>query len=167
MTPVKAVLNQSATLMINRGVECFRGSQCYLDGLCALGPLQTDEHAAPHITSAAAAAVAARCLRTGVLCKYEYRWWAIFARVVLLNSWLPVIVCQVISEAEDTGGKTHSLGLESTQQLVCNGWMYLRFLFFINADYEYYYDYTTDSPTVDADTSYDDWIYELLDITGT
>lgn len=78
-------------------------------------------------------------------------------------------VWQVISEAEDTGGKTHSLGLESTQQLVCNGWMSaLPFFFFlINTDYEYYYDYATESPTVDTDTSYDDWIYELLDITGT
>lgn len=39
--------------------------------------------------------------------------------------------------------------------------------FFINTDYEYYYDYATESPAVDVDTSYDDWIYELLDITGT
>lgn len=48
-----------------------------------------------------------------------------------LNSWLPLNVWQVISEAEDTGGKTHSLVLESTLgNLVCNDLMSLHFLFF-------------------------------------
>lgn len=44
--------------------------------------------------------------------------------------------------------------------------MSLHFLFFVNTEYEYYYDYVTESPAVDLDTTYDDWIYELLDITG-
>lgn len=33
-------------------------------------------------------------------------------------------------------------------------------------DYEYYYDYTTDSPAEDFDMTLDDWLYELMDITG-
>lgn len=37
-------------------------------------------------------------------------------------------------------------------------------LFF--ADYEYYYDYTTDSPAEDTDLNYGDWLFELLDVTG-
>lgn len=123
------VFNPSATLMINRGVECCRGISVLLRQPVCTRPFQTDEHAAPHISSAAAAVVA-RCLWTGVLCKYEYRGWAISARVVLLNSWLRLNVWQVISEAEDTGGKTHSLGLQSTQQLVRKGWMSLHFFFF-------------------------------------
>lgn len=74
----------------------------------------------------------------------------------------------MISEAEDTGGKTHSLVLESTLgNLVCNDLMSLHFLFFVHTEYEYYYDYVTEIPAVDLDTTYDDWIYELLDITGT
>ncbi|XP_068439563.1 hyaluronan-binding protein 2 [Clinocottus analis] len=31
--------------------------------------------------------------------------------------------------------------------------------------YEYFYDYTTDSPVEDFDLNYDDWLYELLDRT--
>lgn len=34
-------------------------------------------------------------------------------------------------------------------------------------DYEYYYDYPTEiSPAEDFDLTLDDWLYELLDITG-
>ncbi|XP_059180749.1 hyaluronan-binding protein 2-like [Centropristis striata] len=32
-------------------------------------------------------------------------------------------------------------------------------------DYEYYYDYTPESPAEDYDLSLDDWLYELIDIT--
>ncbi|XP_056285103.1 hyaluronan-binding protein 2 [Pseudoliparis swirei] len=31
-------------------------------------------------------------------------------------------------------------------------------------DFEYYYDYTTDSPAEDYDSTFNDWLYELMDI---
>lgn len=34
------------------------------------------------------------------------------------------------------------------------------------ADYEYYYDYATDSPAEDTDLNYGEWLFELLDVTG-
>lgn len=39
-------------------------------------------------------------------------------------------------------------------------------LLFFLADYEYYYDYTTDSPAEDTDFSDGDWLFELLDVKG-
>lgn len=39
-------------------------------------------------------------------------------------------------------------------------------LLFFLADYEYYYDYTTDSPAEDTDFNYGDWLFELLDVKG-
>lgn len=39
------------------------------------------------------------------------------------------------------------------------------FALFLTA-YEYYYDYTTDSPAEDLDLALDDWLYELMDVTG-
>lgn len=33
-------------------------------------------------------------------------------------------------------------------------------------EYEYYYDYTPDSTVQEADLTLDDWLYELVDVTG-
>lgn len=33
-------------------------------------------------------------------------------------------------------------------------------------DFEYYYDYVTESPAEDLDLTLGDWLYELLDTTG-
>ncbi|KAM7370771.1 hypothetical protein PAMP_010292 [Pampus punctatissimus] len=34
----------------------------------------------------------------------------------------------------------------------------------LNYDYEYYYDYVTESPAEDTDLTLDDWLYELMDV---
>lgn len=129
--------NQSATLMINRWVECFWRPRCYLVGLCAL-PLAIFRLANMfRLTSALLLqlwALAAFGQDFFVSTNAEYErlqlvWSAVFT-AECLNSWLPLNVWQVISEAEDTGGKTHSLVLESTLgNLVCNDLMSLHFLF--------------------------------------
>lgn len=37
---------------------------------------------------------------------------------------------------------------------------------FFSADYEYYYDYTTDSPAEDTDFNDGEWLFELVDVKG-
>lgn len=162
--------------MINRWVECFWRSRCYLDGLCAL-PLAILRLANMfRLTSALLLqlwALAAFGQDFFVSTNTEYErlqlvWSAVFT-AECLNSWLPLNVWQVISEAEDTGGKNPltCFGVDSGKfGLQWFNVVALSF-FFVYTEYEYYYDYVTEIPAVDLDTTYDDWIYELLDITGT
>lgn len=98
--------------MINRWVECFWRSRCYLDGLCAL-PLAILRLANMfRLTSALLLqlwALAAFGQDFFVSANTEYErlqlvWSAVFT-AECLNPWLPLNVWQVISEAEDTGGK--------------------------------------------------------------
>lgn len=76
-----------------------------------------------------------------------------------------LILSQVITETDYTDGNdTFNFYLVNSKPgFDFNGC--LNGSLFLTA-YEYYYDYTAETPTEDADMTLADWLYELLDITG-
>lgn len=71
-----------------------------------------------------------------------------------------VIFSQVFTG--DTAGEPLLSQFDIHELKMVKWWNASRFF----ADYEYYYDYATESPAEDTDLNFGDWLFELLDVTG-